>query len=132
MIEPTKIFGGFIMALNLVQIGKRVRESRKRCGLSQQELSENIDRSPTYISYIENGLKCMSLDTFVSIANVLHVSADELLKDSIENTVNVFNHEFSEIASDCSEYERHILLEVALVIKNTIRENRHLLLGRQR
>lgn len=120
------------MALNLIQIGKRVRESRKRCALSQQELSESINRSPTYISYIENGLKCMSLDTFVSIANVLHVSADELLKDSIENTVNVINHEFSKIVFDCNEYERRILLEVALVVKNTIRENRHLLLGRQR
>ena len=60
------------MALNFVQIGKHIGEIRKRRGLSQQKLSEIIDKSPTYVSYIESGLKCMSLDTFVSIANALH------------------------------------------------------------
>lgn len=127
MIEPTNYFGGFIMALNLVQIGKRVGEIRKHRGLSQQKLSESINRSPTYVSYIEGGLKCMSLDTFVSIANALQVSADELLMDSIENTIKVSNHEFAAIIYDCSEYEKRILLEVALAVKKTIRENRHLL-----
>ena len=74
----------------------------------------------------------MSLDTFVSIANALQVSADELLMDSIENTIKVSSHEFAAIISDCSEYERHILLEVALAVKKSIRENRHLLPGRPR
>lgn len=115
------------MALNLVQIGKRVGEIRKHRGLSQQKLSERINRSPTYVSYIEGGLKCMSLDTFVSIANALQVSADELLMDSIENTIKVSNHEFAAIIYDCSEYEKRILLEVVLAVKKAIRENRHLL-----
>ena len=44
------------MALNFVQIGKHIGEIRKRRGLSQQKLSEIIDKSPTYISYIEGGL----------------------------------------------------------------------------
>ncbi len=83
------------MAINFVQIGKHIGEIRRRRGLSQQKLSEIIDKSPTYISYIEGGLKCMSLDTFVAIANALQVSADELLKDSIENTIAVSNHEFA-------------------------------------
>ena len=120
------------MALNLVKIGKRVGEIRKDRGLSQQKLSENINRSPTYVSYIEGGLKCMSLDTFVSIANALQVSADELLMDSIENTIKVANHKFAAIISDCSEYENRILLEVILAVKKTIRENRHLLFGSQK
>ena len=50
------------MAINFVQIGKHIGEIRKRRGLSQQKLSEIIDKSPTYVSYIEGGLKCMSLD----------------------------------------------------------------------
>lgn len=86
-----------IMAINFVQIGKHIGEIRKRRGLSQQKLSEIIDKSPTYVSYIEGGLKCMSLDTFVSIANALQVSADELLKDNIENNIKVANHEFASL-----------------------------------
>ena len=36
------------MAINFVQIGKHIGEIRKRRGLSQQKLSEIIDKSPTY------------------------------------------------------------------------------------
>lgn len=120
------------MALNFVQIGRRIGEIRKHRGLSQQKLSEMIKRSPTYVSYIEGGLKCMSLDTFVSIANALQVSADELLKDSIENTIKVSNHEFAEVIADCSEYEKRILLAIVKSAKEAMRENHHLLLKRYR
>jgi len=113
------------MALNFVQIGKRVGELRKRRGISQTALAEMIDKSPTYISYIESGIKCMSLDTLVSIANALRVSADELLMDSLENTVKVSNHEFSALLADCNEYEKRVLLSVVESTKTALRENRH-------
>lgn len=120
------------MALNFVQVGKRVREMRKRRGLSQQKLSEIAGITPSSVSYIEGGLKCMSLDTFVSVANALRVSADELLKDSIENTIVVSNHEFAAVISDCSEFERRVLLAMVAAVKEAIRGNFHLILGRRR
>ena len=120
------------MAINFVQIGKHIGEIRKRRGLSQQKLSEIIDKSPTYLSYIEGGLKCMSLDTFVSIANALQVSADELLKDNIENNIKVANHEFASLIADCSEYEKRVLLSMLKTAKTAMRENRHLLLARRK
>ena len=116
------------MAINFVQIGKHIGEIRKRRGLSQQKLSEIIDKSPTYVSYIEGGLKCMSLDTFVSIANALQVSADELLKDNIK----VANHEFASLIADCSEYEKRVLLSMLKTAKTAMRENRHLLMTRRK
>lgn len=115
------------MALNFVQTGKIIGELRKRRGLSQQKLSEMIGKSPTYVSYIEGGLKCMSLDTFVSVANALQVSADELLKDSIENTINVSNYEFANVIGDCSEYEKRVLLSIVKSAKDALRENRRFL-----
>lgn len=115
------------MAINFVQIGRHIGRIRKHRGLSQQRLAERINKSPTYVSYIESGLKCMSLDTFVSIANALQVSADELLKDSLENTVKVSNHEFASVIADCSEYEKRILLAIVKTAKESMRENRHLL-----
>ena len=120
------------MALNFVQIGKLVGEIRKRRGYSQQKLAEMINRSPTYISYIECGWKCMSLDTFVALANALQVSADDLLKDSIENTIKLSNHEFASIISDCSEYEKRVLIAVVQSTKNAMRENQHFLPRRYR
>ena len=72
------------MNLDYKAIGKRIKEMRKRRKLSQAELAEVIEKSTSYISYIEAGQKCMSLDTFVEIANALAVSTDllSLVSDS--------------------------------------------------
>jgi hypothetical protein len=65
----------------------------------------------------------MSLETFVLLANALNVSADELLTDSLENTINVTNHEFAVLLSDCNNCEKRILLEIATAAKKSIRDN---------
>ena len=75
------------MAFNTEALGRRIGEIRRRRGLSQMALAEQIEKAPTFISSIETGQRGMSIETFVSIANALNVSADALLIDSIENTV---------------------------------------------
>ena len=112
------------MVFNYIMLGKRIRSLRKKRGLTQMGLSETIDCAATYLSYIENGRKSMSLATFVAIANALHVSADELLKDSLDTTVVVTNHELSSLLEDCSEYERRVLTDVIEATKTTLRSNR--------
>lgn len=112
------------MATNNISIGQKIKVIRKRKGYTQAALSELINRSPTYISYIESGFKSMSLDTFVSIANALNATADELLEDSLENTVKVSNHEFAAILSDCSDYEKKVLFDVVSATKQSLRDNR--------
>ena len=88
------------MALNYSSLGKRIRYFRKKRGLSQMALAEEIDCATTFISYIENGQKRMSLNTLVAIANVLQVSADELLADSLDYNFRVTNHEFSDLMAE--------------------------------
>lgn len=112
------------MALNYISIGQKIKAIRKRKGLSQLTLSELIDRSPTYISYIEGGIKSMSLDTFILLVNALNITADELLMDNLENTIKVSNHEFAALLSDCNDYEKRILFDVITAAKKSIRENR--------
>ena len=120
------------MALNYVKIGKRMGTIRKHRGISQLFLAELIDKSPSYISYVENGLKCMSLDTLVAVANALEVSADDLLMDSINNTTKVANHEFATLLADCNEYEKRVLLATAKTLKEAMRENHYFLYRRTR
>ncbi len=112
------------MALNYISIGQKIKAIRKRRGLSQLTLSELIGRSPTYVSYIECGTKSMSLDTFILLVNALNTTADELLIDNLENTIKVTNHQFATLISDCSDYERRILLDVTMSTKKSLRENR--------
>ena len=48
-----------MMLGGLNEIGKNIREVRKENGLSQAMLSELVEKSPSYISYIETGAKSM-------------------------------------------------------------------------
>ena len=120
------------MAINLIQIGNRIKNARKHRGLSQFDLADKIDKSPVYISYIETGIRSMSLDTFVDIANALQMTADELLQDNLENNIRVSNHEIASLLSDCTDYEKRVICETAKAVKKSIRDNRYLLYRNKR
>lgn len=113
------------MEFNSKAIGHKMKLARKRRGLTQQDLAERIDCSPTYVSYIESGIKSMGLGTFVLIANSLNVSADELLVDVLENTVRASNHSFVDLLADCTEYERRVLQDILSAAKASMRANRN-------
>lgn len=59
------------MSINYKALGMRVKQIRQENQLSQARLSELIDKTPSYVSYMETGNRSMSLDTFVQIANAL-------------------------------------------------------------
>lgn len=73
--------------LNYQALGLKIREVRKSRGLSQEKLSEMASISPNYLSRVEtfNG-GVISLPTLVKIANILSVSMDYLLSDSLTLT----------------------------------------------
>ena len=66
-------------------IGRRIREARTKCGMTQEQLAERTDITIVYLSELERGLKLPSLTVFVSIAETLHVSTDSLLRDDLES-----------------------------------------------
>ena len=69
--------------MDMVAIGSRIKAAREQAQLTQEELAEIIDISPTHMSVIERGVKTPKLDTFVKIANALNISSDALLQDVI-------------------------------------------------
>ena len=60
------------------------------------------------------------------VANELNVSTDDLLIDSLTNTIKVSNHEFAAILSDCSDYEMRVLLDIVKATKQAMREYKYL------
>lgn len=111
------------MSLNYKTIGKHIREVRQRNNLSQAMLSELVDKTPSYISYIESGVKSMSLDTFVLIANALGVSPDQLLMEQLTSIERYASEEITLLLSDCSTYEILILLDVLKSLKASLKEH---------
>jgi len=66
-------------ALN-VAIGNRIRISREKSGLTQEELAERLDLSTQFISTIERGVAGASLETIINLCDVLNVSSEWLLR----------------------------------------------------
>lgn len=65
--------------MDMQSVGRKIREIRLSQGLTQEQLAEKAEISPTHVSVIERGLKSPQLDTFVSICNALDASADDVL-----------------------------------------------------
>ena len=111
------------MDLDYTAIGMRIRDARKRSRLSQATLSELVDLSPSYISYIENGVKGMSLETFVMIANALDVSTDLLLMEQINGGEVYIIEEISKILAGCDKSEAQIILETMRTLRDALKKD---------
>jgi len=60
-------------------IGERIREARKRKGLSQDELAGKIDVNRSYLSLVENGKSSPTFDFLDKIASGLGLTAQDLV-----------------------------------------------------
>lgn len=64
------------------QFGRNLREHRKRLGLSQEGLADELDLHRTYIGGIERGERNLTLKTIEAIAERLGVEPIDLLRPS--------------------------------------------------
>ena len=69
--------------MDMIAVGNRIKEAREQAHLTQEDLAEIVDISPTHMSVIERGAKTPRLDTFVKIVNALKLSSDALLQDVV-------------------------------------------------
>ena len=76
-----------------ILLGKRLRDLRKRKGISQEKLAELINVDPTTISNIENGKNYPSLINLENLLDVLESSFLEAFdfnhKNDQKNLINV-------------------------------------------
>ena len=69
--------------MDKLTMGDRIREARKQKAFTQEQLAEKLDVSVESVSHIERGTRLPSIQVFIKIIEVLGVSADYLLRDSI-------------------------------------------------
>lgn len=62
------------------RFGKNLKKFRRLRGLSQEELSLNLDLDGSYIGKVENAKLNITIDKIISIANYLEIDAAELFK----------------------------------------------------
>lgn len=62
-----------------MNIGERIREYRKKAGLSQKELGQKLDVSQQHIAQYESGKRTPKLDTIQKIADALSIPVNAFI-----------------------------------------------------
>jgi len=69
------------------ELGRRVRQQRTMCGMTQEELAEKSGISCSFVGHIERGEKKFSIGTLVALCNAMQISPNYLLQDSLDQEV---------------------------------------------
>ena len=109
------------MAIDYISLGARIKYYRTQKHLTQDELADLATLSKSLISYIENGEKSPSLEAFISIANALKISADELLVDNLSVSNSMRGGDDYYILLDCTPEEATILVKNMKELKTILR-----------
>lgn len=59
--------------------GRRIRQLRKAHGYTQEMLADQLGIDRSFLSRIEAGTKGCSVDLFITIAEVFHITLDHLI-----------------------------------------------------
>jgi transcriptional regulator with XRE-family HTH domain len=98
--------------LQLDELGNRIREERRRRGLSLEQLAEKARVSRSMLSAVERGDKAPSVLILDQIATGLGSSIARLLASELEGRVMLLRAEDQKVAVDPSGWEHRILSPV--------------------
>lgn len=103
--------------VDYVKFGERVKEERLKRYLTQEKLAEALDISTSYVGQIERGIRCPTMDTLVSIANVFELSIDYLLRDSLLTAKDTTGEEWERLTKGKTVEEKKRLIEVVEAVE---------------
>ena len=105
------------------KMGNRIRETRNRMKLTQEQLAEMIGSDRAIISRLENGYTNCSIEYFVNVANALGVSPESLLMDSLDFSLrNPEEAEIHRIISDCTPTESIFLIKSLYALRVILKD----------
>lgn len=93
-------------------LGQRLRQQRKKRGLTIEQLAEMIGLSKNYVSLMERGRKLPSMATLIKIVNSLHISADVLLCDEVESVSCVVDEELDQRIRALEPHQRKAVFAI--------------------
>lgn len=104
----------------LVVIGKKLKEQRKRLGLSQAELAEKLDIHEKQVYRIEIGKNSPSILTVLKMVQILKMDIRVLDADNIQN-FNPIKDEIYALLEDSTDEELVLYRNVIQTIKSSQR-----------
>ena len=90
-------------------VGRRIRVQRKAMNLTIEEIAERIDKSAKFCADVERGLTGVSIETLLSMCNVLKMSPNMILLGSMLSEDS--DNSFEGILAQCTPAQRVRALE---------------------
>lgn len=119
------------MDIDYGEVGMRIRMIRLNRGITQEKLAELADLSPQHMNRIEKASRNTSVEAIYRIAEALEVEPDALLYGA-DNTMKIdYDEELRKLLDDCNDFEMHVLKEILVNTKKSIRSNLLLLNGKK-
>lgn len=80
--------------MDLCAIGARIKAAREKAGMTQEDLAEVLEMSPTHISVIERGVKSPNWDSYSTsrVRDVWYISIDYWLLQRLAADYLIFSH----------------------------------------
>lgn len=114
------------MELDYKAIGKRLKIARINADMTQEQLCDKADLSPSHMSNIETGTTKVSLSTLVKLTNVLGITVDDLLCDNLSASTVQFEKDIAALLADCTPEELHIITPIISAAKAALRQTERL------
>ena len=105
-------------------LGNTIRKYRILRGMSQEELAEAVDITPTHLKHIESEHRKPSIEVLFRLVYVLHISLDEILLPQQARDSSEFQEALT-LLTQCSKTELSIVADlIRSLIKNRNQEKR--------
>ena len=103
--------------LNYALLGQRISEERKKRKMTQEQLAEEANLTASFVGFLERGAKKPSVESLVSIANVLKIGIDYLLMQQKEIPHPVLEHGIAEALEGVNEKQKEALTLYIISLK---------------
>ena len=125
-------------------IGKRIRQERKKRGMTQIQLSRSLGISSSYLGALERGSRSISSNMLTKLHEQLHLSYDYLLEGITlpdlslqqfirEDTIYGVRHDIDVVLGTCTDAELDACYELihTYLLHSRARSNKKIRTGQQ-
>ena len=98
------------MAIAYSLIGQRIKEFRKKAGLSQDVLAEKLGITQPFLNRWEKGKRHVTLERLGQLSEILDVPIEYLVAGTVVDSQTKANLELSNLMKDCDEDTNSLII----------------------
>ena len=105
------------MNVDFSLIGKRIKEARNACGMTQEGLAERLNVSVGYVSQVERGVTKISLDLLGAVSGLLKRDVAFFVQQSATETDSYLSAEVAHLWQELTPQNRRVALALLQALK---------------